>query len=956
VLVFRPVGRGQAGYYLNGPHPGRWLGSGCAALGLEGHADAATFPAMLDGRGPDGSLLLARVPTNRRAGFDLVFAAPKSVSLLAALAPPVEAAALVGAHDAAVVDVIDHLERWAALTRRGHDQGRIATEGFIAAAFLHHTSRADDPHLHTHVVIANLVRGTDGRWSCLDRFSLARYARAAGAVYQASLRDSVTQTGMPLEWVVRADGLADVAGVPRPAIDACSSRRRETLADLARTPMTSSSRARAVAAGRTRQTARRHEQGWEARAATAGLDRAVVADLLTSQPADVGAPRLTDIEHRLSGQPADAGASRLHDTEVLLAARASSFTHADVIAAVATTAPSGARSADLDREAQRFLRTALRIDGTRWTTPRMVQRDEALAEAVAGRTESFGRAAEDAVETAMAGRQLSADGRAAVRRLTAGGAAVDVVGAPSLVDQAAVVDAARVAWEASGHRVAVVAGSERSQARWRALTGLGPPPPPPARPSVVIVDGADRLSSIALGQLVDDTTGRGAKLVLVVGGTGLARQQPTSHALTSLMHRLPTVQLGSERPLSDPVPDAVHAGLDGTVRVVPNFHDAAFRMTADWHEARRDRATAVMVALGPDEAEYLNVLARARRVSAGELTGPVLRAGSRDLQAGDEIRVLHRDRRLAVPAGAVGLVVGVDTGRMEATVQWSERRAAVPVAALAGPSLTHAYATTPAYVRPGDRGQLFVLGPPAGIGFTAGVTAGVTAYVVAGEALWRPRGLDPVEDMVAALDPPIRPVRGKAERTLAELGEERDRLGARLGSEAPRSVTAELRRAEEDRVWLAATAATDDRGGTAGGEQREDSLRRQHADRARWLEAHRDELERWVGLDAAIAWRTQALAVGAELAPTRAVADRLGGAPQDEGGRRAWRRAATAIEVYRDRWALPDEPLPHSRSPAADWDRTRQSDHLQLTSACRTAERAASLERAAGDELAISAR
>jgi conjugative relaxase-like TrwC/TraI family protein len=45
----------------------------------------------------------------------------------------------------------------------------MVAEGFVAAAFRHRTSRAGDPHLHTHVLVPNLVFSPqDERWSALD--------------------------------------------------------------------------------------------------------------------------------------------------------------------------------------------------------------------------------------------------------------------------------------------------------------------------------------------------------------------------------------------------------------------------------------------------------------------------------------------------------------------------------------------------------------------------------------------------------------------------------------------------------------------------------------------------------------------------------------------------------------------------------------------------------------------
>lgn len=76
--------------------------------------------------------------------------------------------AVRAAHGAAVVEALAYLERSAAAVRRGHNGTVVEqVEDFVAAAFRHHSSRAGDPQLRTHVVIANLGRGSDGRWTAL---------------------------------------------------------------------------------------------------------------------------------------------------------------------------------------------------------------------------------------------------------------------------------------------------------------------------------------------------------------------------------------------------------------------------------------------------------------------------------------------------------------------------------------------------------------------------------------------------------------------------------------------------------------------------------------------------------------------------------------------------------------------------------------------------------------------
>ena len=52
--------------------------------------------------------------------------------------------------------------------------------GFVAAAYRHRMSRAEDPQLHTHAAAANMARGADGRWTALDATPIYQHAKAAG--------------------------------------------------------------------------------------------------------------------------------------------------------------------------------------------------------------------------------------------------------------------------------------------------------------------------------------------------------------------------------------------------------------------------------------------------------------------------------------------------------------------------------------------------------------------------------------------------------------------------------------------------------------------------------------------------------------------------------------------------------------------------------------------------------
>ncbi len=165
VDVVQSIGTGVEDYYV-GPHEarGRWIGLAGREIGLRDDVEADALRRVLAGAHPqDGHELRTSSSRPSVAGFDLTFSAPKSVSVLYGIGEPRLHERIRAAHDIAVLQAVGYLERNAAAVRRGHG-GVIVEEapGLIAAAFRHRTSRAGDPQLHTHVLVANLGRGAMG--------------------------------------------------------------------------------------------------------------------------------------------------------------------------------------------------------------------------------------------------------------------------------------------------------------------------------------------------------------------------------------------------------------------------------------------------------------------------------------------------------------------------------------------------------------------------------------------------------------------------------------------------------------------------------------------------------------------------------------------------------------------------------------------------------------------------
>lgn len=185
-------------YYLKGGEPdGQYCGSVATSLKLNGSVEADHLKNLLKGYDISGKVALCQnAESGRVQGVDLTFNAPKSVSVLWAAADTKLQQQIQQAQLRAVREAIALLEEHAAFTRRGKAGAiRESVIGLVVALFEHSTSRATDPHLHTHAVVPNLAPRADGTWGTLDLRSIMLWQKAAGMVYKLSLAQSMRELG-----------------------------------------------------------------------------------------------------------------------------------------------------------------------------------------------------------------------------------------------------------------------------------------------------------------------------------------------------------------------------------------------------------------------------------------------------------------------------------------------------------------------------------------------------------------------------------------------------------------------------------------------------------------------------------------------------------------------------------------------------------------------------------------
>jgi conjugative relaxase-like TrwC/TraI family protein len=204
-------------YYDEGQRViGQWFGSGAERLGLSGKVGAEAFLRLCENLHPaSGDTLTPRLntmrmdkaggnATNRRIFYDFTFSPPKSVSVAALAGAD---GRILEAHAQAVRSAMREFEAFATTrVRVGKADCDRSTGNFVAAMFTHDTSRALDPHLHTHCVVFNAtLDAAENRWKALQNYELLRARKFAENVYYHELARNLRGFGYEIRNLARGD-------------------------------------------------------------------------------------------------------------------------------------------------------------------------------------------------------------------------------------------------------------------------------------------------------------------------------------------------------------------------------------------------------------------------------------------------------------------------------------------------------------------------------------------------------------------------------------------------------------------------------------------------------------------------------------------------------------------------------------------------------------------------------
>ncbi len=687
-------------------------------------------------------------PAKRRPGFDHTLRPPKSVSVLWALADPERRAAIRQAHREAVDEVVRYYESQVVVAR--HRGERVQTFGLVAAAFDHRTSRAGDPLLHTHVVVANLTHTVADTWRALDARPLFDHATSGGYLYQAHLRHLLIRR-LGVEWGPVVNGMADVAGVPQGVIDEFSQRRDEIEEMLAESGYTSA-RARQKATLATRRPKDRTvdpdtlAHAWQERAAALGFDDRAVEGCFDR----ARTPGLTDTD-----------IERLHEHLAGphgLTERSSSFTRRDVVREIAAAVGASAPATEVERLADHFLAShrvivladpisgrnsqvvvgldnrRIRTGGTAvFSTPELIEIETRLLRWAGG--PATPAASPTAIESVLALQADLSDEQAPWSAPSARRARIQpVVGCPGSGKTYA-ASACVQAFAASEVPVVGCAVSATAAAELESAVGLGHHRGHPAQTiasllidleqrgdhfahgTVVLVDEASMVGTRDLARLAGHVRSADGCIKLIgdpdqhaavdTGGVFKALAVRNDRTVVRLVEnrrqRDHTERAAIEEYRRGDIASAfdryetagkVHSGDTG-----PDTYDALVR---DWWADRCAGSASPMLAGTNAARRALNACARALLKSQGVLTGEALVAHGRELLIGDEAIARRNDRSLHAPGrrefvknGSLGRVVAIDHEHRQVDVAFEpEGVIRIPSEYLVAGHLEHAYART----------------------------------------------------------------------------------------------------------------------------------------------------------------------------------------------------------------------------------------------------------------------
>ena len=243
MLSIGKLGIGQERYYLDkvaegaedyysgeGEAAGQWLGDAAEGLGLDGAVEPEQLTAMLTGRNPaTGEPLWP--PSGRRPGRRPRIRSHllRSEVGLAAVGARGPGPAPPSPPQPKAPGRRTRLPPARGVLDAARSGGRVRQGQRLPRRSLRHrSSRAGDPQVHIHTLIANATQGPDGKWTRLYHPAIYDHAKTAGYLFEAHFRADLSRR-LGVGWQEVRNGIAEVEGFADDHLRTFSTRRQQIL-------------------------------------------------------------------------------------------------------------------------------------------------------------------------------------------------------------------------------------------------------------------------------------------------------------------------------------------------------------------------------------------------------------------------------------------------------------------------------------------------------------------------------------------------------------------------------------------------------------------------------------------------------------------------------------------------------------------------------------------------------
>ena len=712
----------------------RWGGSLKEQLGLPDNVKKEEFDLLIK-------------ENKARAGIDLCFSAPKSVSVAMCLDDKTRAD-MIDAHNIAVEKAMKEIESREIGTRITKDgvTTHVKTGNMVYAKFNHYVSRNSDPQLHSHNVILNYTMH-NGKMYAIDNPDLYKNQMLYGQIYRNELAKNLLEKGYEIERTDLAKGFFELKGIEAQTLEKFSSRRQEIEAQLkewgVNTPAAAERAALSTRAAKEHRNLNELTQSWRETIHEIGGVKIEKADHAITRTDEQKAQEIEEGIKRIATQEY-AFSDKTLKRAVLAAGVASGLTEAEYDKYV-------------KEHPEQIINIGKRLDqanGPDYYTTRANMEQEARIMEIAqnGRGAMPGMTPERADELV---RQFDAKGTldkdsgqqgAAVRQMLASNDRVFALQGLAGTGKTYALDYARQAWEAEGYVVKGGAFQGRAASGLEADSGIGSSTlhkllnqmekeagnqsapksldgpdeiknswdlrglkPGPQR-EVWVIDEAGMVNNALISQVMEAAEKRDAKLILVgddkqlppIGaGNAFADLVQLDRIDYCLINEIRRQKEQSEREI---VKEIVQGDINKAIEQIkiveiPKKSARMKAMVGEYMGAEREKT--IILTADNKARTHLNNAIRAELKKEGALqegrTFGVMskenRKMEREFAPGDKIIFLKNDTRAGVENGTLGTIEAMTDRRMTVVID-QKTGETVTIDTAKYKHIDHAYAIT----------------------------------------------------------------------------------------------------------------------------------------------------------------------------------------------------------------------------------------------------------------------